>query len=123
MGRFVSSIIGCSPRPRTVCPEHGVKRASVPWAREGSGFTLLFEQAAMTLVREIPLLAVARFIGIADKRLWRIVEYYVAKALRGLDLFGLTVFALDAEGIAFRPPRRATTTSPYSSMRTVRASR
>ena len=37
--------------PRTVCPEHGVKRATVRWAREGSGFTLLFEQAAMVLVR------------------------------------------------------------------------
>ena len=33
--------------PRTDCPEHGVKRVKVPWAREGSGFTLLFEQAAM----------------------------------------------------------------------------
>lgn len=27
--------------PRTDCPEHGVKRVRVPWAREGSGFTLL----------------------------------------------------------------------------------
>src|SRR3546814_1092835 len=33
--------------PRTDCPEHGVKRVRVPWAREGSGFTLLFEQAAL----------------------------------------------------------------------------
>jgi transposase len=34
--------------PRTNCPEHGVKRIQVPWAREGSRFTLLFEQAAIT---------------------------------------------------------------------------
>ncbi len=81
--------------PRTDCPEHGVKRVQVPWARDGSGFTLLFEQAAMTLVREMPVLAVARFIGITDKRLWRIVEYYVAKALRDLDLSGVTAFAFD----------------------------
>jgi len=40
--------------PRTSCDEHGVKRVNVPWAREGSGFTLLFEQAAMALVREMP---------------------------------------------------------------------
>ena len=81
--------------PRTDCPEHGVKRVRVPWARDGSGFTLLFEQAAMTLVREMPVLAVARFIGITDKRLWRIVGHYVAKALRDLDLSGLTALAFD----------------------------
>jgi len=81
--------------PRTDCREHGVKRVRVPWARDGSGFTLLFEQAAMTLVREIPVLAVARFIGITDKRLWRIVEHYVAKALRDLDLSALTALAFD----------------------------
>lgn len=28
--------------PRVKCGEHGVKTISVPWAREGSGFTLLF---------------------------------------------------------------------------------
>lgn len=81
--------------PRTDCPAHGVKRVNVPWAREGSGFTLLFEQAAMALVREMPVLAAARFIGITDKRLWRIVEHYVAKALRGLDLSALRAFAFD----------------------------
>ncbi len=80
---------------RTNCPEHGVKRGKVPWARDGSGFTLLFEQAAMTLVREMPALAAARIIGISDTRLWRIVAHYVAKGLKGLDLSGLTVVALD----------------------------
>ena len=38
--------------PRTNCPDHGVKRVTVPWAREGSGFAVLFEQAAMVLVRD-----------------------------------------------------------------------
>ena len=55
--------------PRTDCPEHGVKRIHVPWAREGSRFTLLFEQAAMLLAREMPVLAAARIIGITDQRL------------------------------------------------------
>jgi len=31
--------------PRIDCPDHGVKRVTVPWARAGSRFTLLFEQA------------------------------------------------------------------------------
>jgi transposase len=81
--------------PRTDCPDHGVRRATVPWAREGSGFTLLFEQVAMALVREMPVMAVARHIGVTDKRLWRIVEHYVGRALDGLDLSRLKAFAFD----------------------------
>lgn len=81
--------------PRVNCPEHGVKRIKVPWAREGSRFTLLFEQAAMILVREMPVLAAARIVAITDKRLWRIVEYYVARAVARLDLRGLAAVGLD----------------------------
>jgi len=29
--------------PRVVCPEHKTHLVQVPWARERSGFTLLFE--------------------------------------------------------------------------------
>ena len=81
--------------PRVDCPEHGVKRIQVPWARQGSRFTLLFEQAAMVLVREMPVLAAGRFMGIRDTVLWRIVDHYVSKAIRKLDLSSLTAFALD----------------------------
>ena len=81
--------------PRASCQEHGVKRVDVPWAREGSGFTVLFEQAAMTLVREMPVLAVARIIGITDKRLWRVVAHYVARAVGKLELSGLGSLAFD----------------------------
>ena len=34
--------------PRVRCPEHKVKQVTVPWARKGSSFTLLFEQAALS---------------------------------------------------------------------------
>src|SRR5712675_303300 len=72
--------------PRVDCPDHGVKRVTVPWARSGSRFTLLFEQAALILAREMPVAAAARFVGIADKRLWRVLQYYVARAVGTLDL-------------------------------------
>ena len=81
--------------PRSDCPEHGVLRINVPWAREGSRFTLLFEQVAITLVREMPVLAAARIIGITDQRLWRIVEHYVGKAVERLDLTGVKAIGLD----------------------------
>ncbi len=81
--------------PRVKCPKHGVKRINVPWARPGSDFTLLFEQAAMLLVREMPVLAAARFMEITDTRLWRIVYHYVAQSIKRLDLSDLTQLALD----------------------------
>jgi len=81
--------------PRVACPDHGVKRAPVPWARPGSRFTLLFEQAALILVREMPVLAASRFIGITDKRLWRIVEHYVGRAVAALDLGSVRAVGLD----------------------------
>jgi transposase len=81
--------------PRTDCPDHGVKRIQVPWAREGSRFTLLFEQAAMLLAREMPVLAAARIIGITDQRLWRIIEHYVGQAVARFDLTRLKAIGLD----------------------------
>jgi hypothetical protein len=45
--------------PRSNCPEDGVLSVVVPWAREGSGFTLLFEALALLLCREMPMTAVA----------------------------------------------------------------
>lgn len=81
--------------PRVKCPEHGVKRIDVPWARKGSAFTLLFEQAALTLVREMPVNAAARIIEITDKRLWRIVEHYVDKAIGQFELSDVEAIGLD----------------------------
>ena len=81
--------------PRVKCPEHGVHRVNVPWARPGSGFTLLFEQVIMTLAREMPVATIARFVGTTDTRLWRVIGHYVTQAMRHIDLSGLEAFGLD----------------------------
>ena len=81
--------------PRVRCQEHGVKQIEVPWARKGSKFTLLFEQAAMLLVREMPILTTANILEMTDKRLWRIVLHYVKTAMNRLDLSSLKAFGLD----------------------------
>lgn len=81
--------------PRVRCAKHGVRLVDVPWARKGSAFTLLFEQAALALVREMPVLAAARLMAITDKRLWRIVRYYVENAVAGFDLSGVRGLGLD----------------------------
>ena len=81
--------------PRVKCAEHGVHLIDVPWARPDSGFTLLFEQVALSLVREMPVSSAARHIEITDKRLWRIVHHYVDKAVNAFDLSHLKAVGLD----------------------------
>jgi transposase len=68
--------------PRVKCPNAGcgVKQIQVPWARPGSGFTLLFEALVMALVREMPVKVVAALLGEHDTRIWRILDHYVQSA-------------------------------------------
>jgi transposase len=66
--------------PRVRCGEHGVRQVAVAWAREGSGFTLLFEALAMLLMREMPVKAAARIVSEQDTRLWRVLLHYVEVA-------------------------------------------
>lgn len=66
--------------PRVCCPEHGVRLAPVPWARAGSGFTLMMEAMILLLCQQMPVAAAARHLGENDKRLWRVLDHYVTKA-------------------------------------------
>jgi transposase len=72
--------------PRVRCPEHGVRQVALPWARPGSGFTLLFEALVMALAKEMPVNAIAGLVGEHDTRLWRIVHHYVDAARAVEDL-------------------------------------
>jgi transposase len=81
--------------PRVSCPEHKVHRVEVPWARERSGFTLLFEALVMALVKEMPVAAVAGLIGETDMRIWRVVHHYVGEAVEAQDLSGLERAGID----------------------------
>jgi transposase len=81
--------------PRIDCPDHGVRLVNVAWARPGSGFTLLFEAFVMTLVKDMPVAAVARLIGEHDTRLWRVIQHYVDTAVTRMDLSDLRRVAID----------------------------
>ena len=52
----------------------------MPWARPGSGFTLLFEALVMSLVRAMPVKTLAGKIGESDTRIWRMFRHYVDEA-------------------------------------------
>jgi len=81
--------------PRVRCEHCGVKKIGVPWARAGSGFTLLFEAMVMAMVPAMPVKAVARMVGEHDTRLWRVIHHYVDKARAASDASGVTTLAVD----------------------------
>ena len=81
--------------PRVRCDACGVKKVRVPWAREGSGFTLLFEDHVMKLVRDMPVAPAARMVREHDTRLWRIIRHYVDDARAADDHGGLCRAAFD----------------------------
>lgn len=81
--------------PRTRCERCGVHLASVPWARPGSGFTLLFEAFALMLVAQMPVLAASRLMQVTDTRLWRILKAYVEHARTKVDMSKVSMVAVD----------------------------
>ena len=81
--------------PRVTCPECGVRKVATPWARAGSGFTLLFEAMVLTLAKAMPIANAARLLGEHDTRLWRIVAHYVWRAVEKLDLSEVGRIAAD----------------------------
>jgi transposase len=85
--------------PRIRCGTCGVKQVDVPWARPGSGFTLLFELLVLSLSREMSVAAVAELTSEHANRLWRILKHYVERARRAVDLrtfhkLGIDEFAI-----------------------------
>ena len=81
--------------PRVRCGEHGVKTISVPWAREGSGFTLLFEGWVVELAKHLPVATIADMVNEHDTRLWRFIKHYVDEARSREDYSNVTAIGID----------------------------
>jgi transposase len=67
----------------------------VPWAREGSGFTLLFEAFIIKLAEKMPINSISRLVGEQDTRLWRIVRRHVEERYPELDFSDVTKVGFD----------------------------
>ena len=80
---------------RTKCDDCGVRLVNVPWARPGSGFTLLFEALVMAMISAMPVNAAARLVKEHDTRLWRVIIHYVEQALARADFSSVTRVAVD----------------------------
>jgi transposase len=81
--------------PRIECEEHGVLQTPVPWARPGSGFTLMMEAIILLLCQEMTVSAAADHLGEHDTRLWRVLDHYVMEAHREKDWSQVTRLMVD----------------------------
>lgn len=89
------------PRVRCgVCDERddtAVQQVPVPWARERSGFTLLFEALVVTLVRMsgMPVRQVGALLGVTGPRLWRSLRALVERAYAEVEMSAVTAVGVD----------------------------
>lgn len=82
--------------PRMKCEACGkMKMMDVPWASSGSGFTLLFESKSIELMREMPVNNVGGYLGVNDKRLWRVLNSFVSDRMEKQDLSYVDAFYVD----------------------------
>ena len=82
--------------PRIRCKKCGSTRlVEVPWARAGSGFTLLFEALVMTLAKAMPIRTLAQYINEHDTRLWRIIHHYVNQGRAHADYSNVSEVGFD----------------------------
>ncbi len=81
---------------RVACNACGkTSQLEVPWAREGSGFTALFEALALSLCQELPVRQAAALLRCTDKQLWRRIEHYVSAARALDDMSGVSIVGID----------------------------
>ena len=83
------------PRVKCLNNDCGVKLVQVPWARAGSGFTLLFEALVMAMARDLPVKVMSRHFAVTDTRLWRLIQSYVGKARDAEDFSKATRVGAD----------------------------
>ena len=82
--------------PRLNTSDGKVATASVPWARPGSGFTLMFEAFAMALIeREMPVNRVAEILGVNPNRVWTVFNHWIKNARESDDPSSITRLGVD----------------------------
>ena len=81
--------------PRIRCSKCGVRVIDVPWARDGSGFTLLFEAYIMLLAPSMPVKRIAELVSEHDTRLWRLLQYHIEEAREQADYSDIKQVGVD----------------------------
>lgn len=82
--------------PRIPMSDGKYRMVEVPWARPGSGFTLLFEAYTMKLIEsEMPVSTVAKRVNVGAARIWRVFHHWVSKARKDIDLSNVRRIGVD----------------------------
>lgn len=82
--------------PRVKTEDNSIHQVSVPWARENSGFTLLFEAYAMLLIEsEMPVSKVSECTKVTSPRIWRVFNYWIRRAVSKDKLDTVTQIGMD----------------------------
>ncbi len=82
--------------PRVIASNGKVKQVEVPWAREGSGFTLLFEAFSMCLIeQEMPINKVGKLIKEYPNRVWTVFNYWMGIAYNEAEHAGIKILGID----------------------------
>lgn len=82
--------------PRFKTSTGKVVTVPVPWARPGSGFTLLFEALALAMIeREMPVNRVAELMRVNPQRIWTVFNHWVGQALKADDPSAITQLGID----------------------------
>lgn len=82
--------------PRVSCNKCGkISQVETPFARKGSGFSLLLECMMLQLAKIMPVNEVAKMFNISDDRVWSVIHYYVPKAVKETDWSSVVNIGID----------------------------
>lgn len=82
--------------PRVKDASGKIQVQQVPWARKGSGFTLLFEAFSMLLIEsEMPVSKAAKLLKVYRQRIWNIFHYWISKMHSADEIEDLTCLGFD----------------------------
>jgi transposase len=82
--------------PRVQQEDDTIQQVDIPWASDGSSFTLLFEAFALTLCQSgMSLSAAGKLLGVDGRIVGRIINRYVQEALCNQPLEQVKVMGVD----------------------------
>lgn len=82
--------------PRVRCVACGkTTQVEAPWARAGSGFSVLMEALIVTLCQAMTVRQVAQLLAVSDMRIWRTLDHYVDQARAQEDFSAVVAVGLD----------------------------
>lgn len=92
-----------APVPRVKCGECGkVTQLTVPWARPGSGFTLLMDALVLTLAKKLPVSAIAAMFNVSEGRIWRAINIHVESARESMTYETVEALGVDEKYVGRR---------------------